>query len=256
MIQRAMIGQNFRRCGDVIFHHPAMLFHRPATKLRVERSPQIRGQPKTQNILGADKGEHVPVERRIGHRLSLAGQIAMGGERVVECGEGDLSVGHLFAFTPILGEFGTGIKIGTFRSKLRRCRPTLCPMGHDMQIRVYYEDTDLAGIVYYANYLRFIERGRSEYLRAKGIDQMALKSAAGVTFAVRKLTAEYLKPAVMDDLLDLSTTITRQTQTRLWMAQVIHRDTTALFRAEVEIVCMKGMAPTRLPRDVIAKLCP
>ena len=67
-------------------------------------------------------------------------------------------------------------------------------MTHCWPIRVYYEDTDLAGIVYYANYLRFIERARSELVRAAGIDQVALK-AAGLVFAVRRVEADYISPA-------------------------------------------------------------
>ena len=70
-----------------------------------------------------------------------------------------------------------------------------------MDIRVYYEDTDLAGIVYYANYLRFIERGRTEWVRSIGIDQGKLKSETGLVFAVRRIEADYLRPAVFDDVV-------------------------------------------------------
>ena len=66
---------------------------------------------------------------------------------------------------------------------------------HRFDLRVYYEDTDLAGIVYYANYFKFIERARSEWVRALGIDQLALKDQDGVVFAVRSLTADYISPA-------------------------------------------------------------
>jgi len=76
-----------------------------------------------------------------------------------------------------------------------------------MKIRVYYEDTDLAGIVYYANYFKYIERGRTEFLRDIGVDQMALKSQKGVVFAVRHVDADFLKPAKMDDMLDVSTEV-------------------------------------------------
>ncbi|MEY3534149.1 MAG: hypothetical protein RI979_2173 [Pseudomonadota bacterium] len=68
-------------------------------------------------------------------------------------------------------------------------------MTHSFPVRVYYEDTDLAGIVYYANYLKFIERGRSEWVRDCGVDQGALKADQGIVFAVRKVDAEFLKPA-------------------------------------------------------------
>ena len=73
-------------------------------------------------------------------------------------------------------------------------------MTHKLSIRVYYEDTDMAGIVYYANYLRYIERGRSEWVRDNGMDQNAMK-AEGVVFAVRRVEADYLMPAKLDDEL-------------------------------------------------------
>ncbi|MBL9060646.1 MAG: YbgC/FadM family acyl-CoA thioesterase, partial [Mangrovicoccus sp.] len=88
---------------------------------------------------------------------------------------------------------------------------------HEITIRVYYEDTDLAGIVYYANYLRFIERGRSELLRDAGIDQVRLKDEAGLVFAVRRVEADYLSPAKFDDLLTVRTRVTGETGARIAM---------------------------------------
>ena len=76
---------------------------------------------------------------------------------------------------------------------------------HVFPIRVYYEDTDLAGIVYYANYLKFIERARTEWLRSLDVDQTALKTDHGVVFAVRHVTADYIKPARFDEALDVVT---------------------------------------------------
>ncbi|MCV6597050.1 MAG: YbgC/FadM family acyl-CoA thioesterase, partial [Mangrovicoccus sp.] len=70
---------------------------------------------------------------------------------------------------------------------------------HRFALRVYYEDTDLAGIVYYANYLRYIERARSEFVRSLGLDQVQLKAQTGVVFAVRRVEADYLTPARFDD---------------------------------------------------------
>ncbi|MDN5569193.1 MAG: YbgC/FadM family acyl-CoA thioesterase, partial [Paracoccus sp. (in: a-proteobacteria)] len=78
-------------------------------------------------------------------------------------------------------------------------------MSHTLTLRVYYEDTDLAGIVYYANYLKFIERGRSEWLRTLGIDQLAMQQTTGHVFAVRRVEADYLRPARFDDLLTVVT---------------------------------------------------
>ena len=82
-------------------------------------------------------------------------------------------------------------------------------MTHRFELRVYYEDTDLAGIVYYANYLKFIERARSEWVRERGIDQRRLRADEGIVFAVRRIEADYLAPATFDDLLTVVTDIGR-----------------------------------------------
>ena len=76
-------------------------------------------------------------------------------------------------------------------------------MTHRFTLRVYYEDTDLAGIVYYANYLKFIERARSEWVRELGIDQQAMKRDSGRVFAVRRIEADYLSPAYFDDVIEV-----------------------------------------------------
>ncbi len=121
---------------------------------------------------------------------------------------------------------------------------------HRFPVRVYYEDTDMAGIVYYANYLRFIERARSDWVREAGIDQLAMK-AQGVVFAVRRVEADYLLPAVFDDQLEVHTTITQMTPARMIMAQKVRRGDTLLFQAEVTIVCIgAGGKPARLPAEL------
>ena len=123
--------------------------------------------------------------------------------------------------------------------------------GDEIEIRVYYEDTDLAGIVYYANYLKYIERGRTEYLRARGVDQMALKASDGVVFAVRKVTAEYIKPAVMDDLLIVRTSISEASGARVTMAQSVLRGDELLFEAVVQIVALgENGRPKRVPESL------
>jgi len=124
-----------------------------------------------------------------------------------------------------------------------------------MKIRVYYEDTDLAGIVYYANYLKYIERGRTEFLRDRGVDQMALKAETGVVFAVRHLEADYIKPARMDDLLDVTTEVTSAQKARLVMTQEVSRDGELLFKAVVTLVCLNDTGrPSRIPADISALL--
>ncbi len=131
-------------------------------------------------------------------------------------------------------------------------------MTHCWPIRVYYEDTDLAGIVYYANYLRFIERARSELVRAAGIDQVALK-AAGLVFAVRRVEADYISPARFDDLLEVRSTLTALKGASLEMRQEVWRETTLVFRAGVTLVMLTEQGrPARFPADIRASLasCP
>jgi acyl-CoA thioester hydrolase len=129
-------------------------------------------------------------------------------------------------------------------------------MIHRWPIRVYYEDTDLAGIVYYANYLRFIERARSEMVRAAGVDQTEMK-AAGLVFAVRRVEADYLSPARYDDQIEVRTRLTGVKGASFVMPQEVWRGDTPLFQAVVTIVVLneQGRA-TRLPADIRAKLAP
>ncbi len=113
-------------------------------------------------------------------------------------------------------------------------------MTHHLPIRVYYEDTDLAGIVYYANYLKFIERGRSEWVRGLGIDQGRLKAEAGIVFAVRRIVADYLSPARFDEVITVGTALKALSGARIVLDQTIARDGQRLFQAEVTLVCLDG----------------
>ncbi len=123
-------------------------------------------------------------------------------------------------------------------------------MTHLWPVRVYYEDVDLAGIVYYANYLRFIERARSEMIRAAGIDQAAMR-AAGHVFAVTRVEADYLRPARYDDTLEIETSVAAVSRVRFVLEQTVRRDGTDLFRARVTIVCMDTDGrPRRLPAEL------
>ena len=127
-------------------------------------------------------------------------------------------------------------------------------MTHRWPIRVYYEDTDLAGIVYYANYLRFIERARSELVRAAGIDQAAMK-AAGLVFAVRRVEADYLSPARFDDQLEVRTRLADVKGASFIMPQEVWRDETLVFQAVVSIVVLNAQGhATRLPAELRARL--
>lgn len=121
-------------------------------------------------------------------------------------------------------------------------------MQHSYPIRVYYEDTDLAGFVYYANYLKFIERARSEWVREMGIDQAAMKAEDGSVFAVSKVVAEYLTPGRYDDQLTVVTHIASATPARVVFGQKVLRGETLVFRADVTVVFLDGRGrPKRLP---------
>ena len=123
-------------------------------------------------------------------------------------------------------------------------------MSHAFALRVYYEDTDLAGIVYYANYLKFIERARTEWVRGLGVDQRALK-AAGLVFAVRRVEADYLRPARFDDELVVQTVVTSVTGARIVLQQDITRGPERLFAAQVVLVCLLDSGqPARLPPEL------
>ncbi|PKQ13361.1 MAG: tol-pal system-associated acyl-CoA thioesterase [Alphaproteobacteria bacterium HGW-Alphaproteobacteria-1] len=120
-------------------------------------------------------------------------------------------------------------------------------MTHRFPVRVYYEDTDMGGIVYHANFLKYIERARSAWVRDLGIDQNAMR-AGGTVFVVRRVEADYLAPARFDDALEVVTETASVSAARLVMEQVVMRGATALFRAMVTVVCVgPNGAPVRLP---------
>ncbi len=124
-------------------------------------------------------------------------------------------------------------------------------MPHLFPIRVYYEDTDLAGIVYYANYLKFIERARTEWVRSLGIDQGRLKREAGIVFAVRRLVADYLAPARFDDEVVVETDLLSLTTARIALGQNVRRGSERLFEAEVTLVALtEAGRPARLPAEI------
>ncbi|WP_289043710.1 tol-pal system-associated acyl-CoA thioesterase [uncultured Aliiroseovarius sp.] len=121
---------------------------------------------------------------------------------------------------------------------------------HHFPIRVYYEDTDMAGIVYYANYLRYIERARSDWVREIGIDQNAMRED-GLVFAVRRVEADYLSSARLDEELQVETSVQQVTGARLVMEQVVKRGEERLFEALVTIVCVSDTGqPARLPANI------
>jgi len=124
-------------------------------------------------------------------------------------------------------------------------------VSHVFSCRVYYEDTDLAGIVYYANYLKFIERARSEWVRELGVDQVAMKAEQGIVFAVRRMEADYLSPAKFDDILDIKTEVQDISVARITLTQDVSRGEDTVFKSAVTLVCLGADGrPTRLPADI------
>ncbi len=110
-------------------------------------------------------------------------------------------------------------------------------MDHSFPVTVFYEDTDMGGIVYHANYLKYIERARSDWVRGLGLDQLAMRDA-GTVFAVRRIESDFLAPARLDERLEVRTGVLRSSGARLLLAQAIRRGPKALFRAKVELVAI------------------
>ena len=127
-------------------------------------------------------------------------------------------------------------------------------MTHVFPVRVYYEDTDMGGIVYHANYLRFIERARSDWVRQLGNDQNAMRDA-GIVWVVRRIEADYISTAKFEDELVVETEMISLSGVRLTMSQSVKRGETEVFRAMVTAVCMNTAGkPVRLPAEIRALL--
>ena len=126
-------------------------------------------------------------------------------------------------------------------------------LPHAIELRVYYEDTDFSGFVYHANYLRFMERGRTEFLRALGITQSVLHVEADeLVFVVARLTLDYLRPARMDDILRIETSATKVAGPVIKLRQVVRRGGEALVEAEVTVAAVRRGRPVRLPPEIRA----
>jgi len=129
------------------------------------------------------------------------------------------------------------------------------PVSHSLPMRVYYEDTDAAGMVYHANYLKFAERGRSEMLRSLGFPHRKLGTEDGVGFAVRRCTIEYLAPARLEDTLTVDTTLTGVGAATLSARQEIRRDGELLADIDILVACIgRDGRPRRLPSALRAAL--
>ena len=128
-------------------------------------------------------------------------------------------------------------------------------VAHAWPLRVYYEDTDAAGVVYYANYLKFAERARTEVLFAAGIDQMRLREQDDVVFAVRACNADYRRPARLGDMIAVETVVEKIGGASMVLRQTIVKDGVNLVVMQITLVCMHsdGRA-TRIPEQVRAVL--
>jgi acyl-CoA thioester hydrolase len=127
--------------------------------------------------------------------------------------------------------------------------------AHLLPQRVYYEDTDFSGFVYHASYLRLLERGRTEMLRALGVHQGEIHAGdAPFVFVVRAMSIEFLKPARMDDVVVVETRAAEIGGASMVLAQKLVRGAQTLVTAEVRVAVVAGGKPTRLPKDVRAKL--
>ena len=126
---------------------------------------------------------------------------------------------------------------------------------HVMPVRVYYEDTDFSGIVYHANYLRFLERGRSNYLRLLGADQRSLfeeaaQEAPGFAFVVRSMTIEFLKPARMDDVIEILTSPREVKGASVILHQQVARADEILIDAQVWVAFVSGGRAPPIPKPL------
>lgn len=123
-------------------------------------------------------------------------------------------------------------------------------------VRVYYEDTDAGGLVYYANYLKFMERARTEWLRGLGFEQDALSAEEGVIFAVRAVKVDFYKPGRFNDLLAATVNVRRRGGASLILKQEVQRNSTTLCQAEVKVACLdaQSLSPRPIPNRVVAQL--
>jgi acyl-CoA thioester hydrolase len=125
-------------------------------------------------------------------------------------------------------------------------------------VRVYWEDTDAGGVVYYANYLKFMERARSEWLRAFGFEQDVLRNEAGVVFVVRRVEIDYLSPARFNEQLEVSVRLHEMGRASLSVRQELLRGSTRLAEAVVTLACVDAVRfkPVKIPEPILQALAP
>lgn len=137
-------------------------------------------------------------------------------------------------------------------------RPQTESPEFNWRLRVYWEDTDAGGVVYHAGYLRFMERARTEQLRAVGLDQNDLRERLGLGFVVRDMQIAFLAPARLDDELDISVAVTEKRRVSLLFRQVVRRcrDDLELASANVRVACVNlaKMQPAPVPEAIAARI--
>lgn len=123
-------------------------------------------------------------------------------------------------------------------------------------IRVYYEDTDAGGVVFYANYLKFYERSRTEFLRNVGFEQDFLRQQFNILFVVKSVNIDYLKPAHFNDLIQVSAEIIEQTKTSLIFKQMVMREHDLLNHGQIRIACVdvQSFKPKPIPTVILEKI--
>ena len=127
--------------------------------------------------------------------------------------------------------------------------------GFSLKTRVYYEDTDAGGVVFYANYLKFMERARTEWLRELGFEQDDLMRDNGMVFAVTHVHMDFLKPAKFNDLLDVSVQLLKLGKASIIVHQEIYRENELLNRADIKLACvdLNSFTPLRIPESIYVK---
>lgn len=123
-------------------------------------------------------------------------------------------------------------------------------------VRVYYEDTDSGGVIYHANYLKFMERARTEWLRARGLEQDTLRQEYGIVFAVRSLYLDYLRPGRFNDWLKVRTRILHWGNASVVFAQTVQCAGESLCQAEVKVACLEALTfrPRSIPKPILAEI--
>ena len=133
---------------------------------------------------------------------------------------------------------------------------TMASPSFNWPVRVYFEDTDAGGVVYYANYLKFFERARTEWLRAMGVSQQVLIDRQRVMFVVAGVAVDYLAPARLDDELNMVVTIERLGRASVQFMQQAWRGSTLLAAGSIKVVCVdaESMRPKPVPQEVLEKM--